>query len=153
MSVAAQKNVGVVDLDGVLAVADYSQQQVKALKANAEYKKILKDMKALEKELQALQKEGSTKSLTWSEEQKQQHVNKGQKKLSQLNQLANKRTAMTNDVENRVSEYLGPKIEKVVNEIIEEKGIGLIVNSKAVYFRTADFDISEEVVKRLNANK
>jgi len=151
--VYAQGKIGVIDLNGALAAADYSKQQLSALKNNAEFKGLAGKIKSLKSELQALQKEGEANSLTWSQEQKQQQVRKMQGKVAELNGYGSQREKMKSDLENRIGKELGPKIEKVVNQIIEEKGIGLLLNSQAVYFRTAEFDITNEVVDRVNKLK
>jgi outer membrane protein len=149
-SVFAQGNIGVINLEGAISVSNYSRQQYKVLQADPGYKKLAESIEALEKELQALQKEGEKKSLTWSEEQKQAHVKKGQAKLAEYNRRGNQLTQVRNSVALKVEQALGPKIEKIVNDVITEKNIGLLLKSQAVYFRTADFDITDEVVKRLN---
>jgi len=151
--VYAQGKIGVVDLNGALAVADYSKQQLSALKNNSEFKDLAEKIKALKGDLQALQNEGEANALTWSQEQKQQQVKKMQGKVAELNGYGNQREKMKADLESRIGKELGPKIEKVVNQIIEEKGIGLLLNSQAVYFRTAEFDITNEVVDRVNKLK
>lgn len=153
MSVSAQGNIGVIDLEGVLIASNYSRQQYQALQADAQYKKLAAEIKALKTELQALQKEGETNALTWSDEQKKSHIQKGQAKLEHYKRLGGQEAQVRNGLAARIEKELGPKIEKIVNGVIEEKKIGLLLKSQAVFFRTAEFDITEEVVKRLNDSK
>lgn len=151
--VSAQGNIGVINLEGAISVSNYSRQQYKLLQSDADYKKLASEIKSLEAELKSIQKEGAKKSLTWSQEQKQAHVKKGQAKLAQYNRLGGQLTNMRNAVAARVEKELAPKIEAIVNKVIEEKKIGLLLKSQAVFFRNADFDITEEVVKKLNEAK
>ncbi len=146
-----QANIGVVDLQAAISSSNFARTEFQKLKADPDYKKLTNKIKSLQKELQSLQKEGETKSLTWSESQKKAHVQKGQKKLQEFNQLANQEAGARSNLTASLEKQLGPKIEKIVNDIISEKNIGLLLNSQAVYFRTADFDITEEVVKKLNS--
>lgn len=146
----AQDKVSVIDLNGALYSTNYAKSQLEALKNNAEYKSLTEQIKSLRKTLDALQKEGQTKSLTWSDEQKKQQVQKIQAKVGELNQAGNQREKLKADTEKRINQELGPKIEQVVNQILEEKGIGLLLNSQAVYHRTPAFDITTEVIERLN---
>lgn len=150
-TVSQQANIGVVDLQAAISSSNVAKAEFQKLKADASYKKLTDKIKSLQKELQALQKEGETKSLTWSDAQKKQHVQKGQAKLNEFNQLANQEANARGNLTASLEQTLGPKIEKIVNDIIADKNIGLLLNSQAVYFRTADFDITEEVVKRLNS--
>ncbi len=147
----AQGNIGVINLEGAISVSNYSRQQYKVLQADANYKKLTNEAKKLQEELKGIQKEGEKKSLTWSDAQKQAHVKKGQEKLAQYNRLGSQITAMRNQVAAQIEQTLAPQIEKIVNDIIDEKKIGLLLKSQAVYFRNADFDITEEVVEKLNA--
>jgi Skp family chaperone for outer membrane proteins len=146
----AQGNIGVIDLEGVLIASNYSRQQYQSLQADTQYKKLLGDIKVLKGELQALQKKGETNALTWSEDQKKNHIQKGQVKLEQYKRLGAQEAQMRNGLASSIEKKLGPSIEKIVNSVIEEKKIGLLLKSQAVFYRTAEFDITEEVVKRLN---
>lgn len=150
VSVVAQGNIGVINLEGVLIGSNYSRQQYQALQADAQYKKLLSDIKSLKSELQALQKEGEANALTWSDDQKKSHIQKGQIKLEQYKRLGAQEAQTRNGLASQIEKELGPTIEKIVNNVIEEKKIGLLLKSQAVYFRTVEFDITEEVVKRLN---
>lgn len=150
VGIVAQDNIGVISLEGVLIASNYSRQQYQALQADAQYKKLLSDIKSLKSELQALQKEGEANALTWSDDQKKSHIQKGQIKLEQYKRLGAQEAQTRNGLASQIEKELGPTIEKIVNNVIEEKKIGLLLKSQAVYFRTVEFDITEEVVKRLN---
>lgn len=151
-SAMAQGNIAVIDLNGAIRASDYSIKQYKLLQADENYKKLVEKIKQTRDDLEQLQKEGETKSLTWSDEQKQAHQEKGQKAYSELNNLANQEAAVRSRLDASVQQELAPNVEELVNAIIEEKKIGLLLKAQAVYFRTADFDITEELVKRLNAS-
>ena len=150
VTVLAQDKVSVIDLNGALYSSDYAKSQLEALKNNAEYKSLTQQVKSLRETLNALQKEGQTKSLTWSDAQKKQQVQQMQAKVAELNQVGNQREKLKADAEKKINQEMGPRIEQVVNQILEEKGIGLLINSQAVYHRTPAFDITTEVIERLN---
>lgn len=149
----AQGNIAIIDLNGAIRASDYSVKQYQLLQADENYKKLIETIKQVRSDLEQLQKEGETKSLTWSDEQKQAHQEKGQKKYAELNNLANQEASVRNRLDASVQQELAPRVETLVNEIIEEKKIGLLLKAQAVYFRTADFDITEELVKRLNSSE
>ena len=149
----AQGKIMAVDLDRALLLSDYAQQQLQVLKSNADYKKFSTQAKGLETELAELQKKGKANSLTWSDQQKQDHVALMQGKIDQLRTITRQQTVMRQRAEAKVEQELAPKVETIVNDIIQEKNIGLLIDSKAVHYRTAEFDITKEVVERLNKAK
>jgi outer membrane protein len=153
-NLASSENVdiAVADLDRALRISNYSLTQYKALQADVNYKNLIDKINSVRNEIESLKKNGETKSLTWSEEQKQDHVKKGQSKVAEINHLANQEAAIRNRLDASIQKELAPKLEIIVNGIIEEKSIGLLLKFQAVHFHTPAFDITEEVVKRLNSD-
>lgn len=146
----AESKIMSIDLNKSLILSNYAQQQLQALKNNEQYKKLTAQAKTLEAEIVELQKKGKANSLTWSEKQKQDHIKTGKGKVEQLRKIAQQQASMQQQLEAQVEQQLAPKVEAIVNDIIKEKNIGLLIDSKAVYYRTAEFDITKEVVERLN---
>jgi len=149
----AEGKVKSIDLNRALSSSNVAQQQFKRMQADASFKSISAKIQSLKLELQNLQKEGETKSLTWSEDQKKQHVQKMQLKLGELNQTANQQASIRKGVEAAIEKELAPKVEAIVNIIIKEQDIGLLLNAQAVYFRTPEHDITQLVIERLNSAK
>ncbi|ODS23939.1 hypothetical protein AB835_06360 [Candidatus Endobugula sertula] len=152
-SAFAVDKISVIDLNRVLGEADYSQEQYKKLQLSDAFKSSAKNISEQQKKLQGIQKEGKAKSLTWSEEQKQAHRQRMQRELNLFNQLGNQQEAMKRQVDADIEEVLLPKVKEIVNAIIKEKNIGLLLDSRAVYFGTPEFDITKEVITRLNKKK
>lgn len=150
-NISAEGRVAIVNLDRAIGMSNYSREQYQKLQSDENYKKLIAELKRLQEEISTLQKEGETKSLTWSEEKKQEHVKTGQAKVSQLNNLASQEKSIRDQLDASIQQALAPKIEVIVNNIIEEKKIGLLLKAQAVFFREAEFDITEDVVKRLNS--
>jgi Skp family chaperone for outer membrane proteins len=143
--------IAVADLDRALRVSNYSLKQYKGLQADVNYKKLIDKINSVRAELELMEKDGETKSLTWSAAQKKAHVQKGQSKVAEINNLAGQEAAVRNQLDASIQRKLAPKVEGVVNQIIEEKSITLLLKAQAVHFYTPTFDISEEIVKRLNS--
>jgi len=144
-------NIAVADLDRALRISNYSLKQYEVLKADENYKKLIAQINSIRAEIELMRKDGETKSLTWSETQKQEHLQKGQAKVAEINNLAGQEAAVRNRLDASIKKELAPKIETIVNEIIQEKSIGLLVKSQAVHFAKPLFDITEDIVKRLNS--
>jgi Skp family chaperone for outer membrane proteins len=146
-------NIAVADLDRALRISSYSLKQYQVLRSDKNYQELIDKIKSVRTEIELMKKDGETKSLTWSEAQKQEHLQKGQSKVAEINNLANQEAAVRNRLDASIQQELAPKIELIVNKIIEEKSIGVLLKSQAVHFYTPAFDITEEVVKRLNSVK
>ncbi|EGG94540.1 Outer membrane protein H precursor [gamma proteobacterium IMCC1989] len=144
-------NIAVVDLDRALRISNYSLKQYEILQADENYKQLIEKINGVREEIESIKKDGETKSLTWSESQKQEHVQKGQAKVAEINNLANQELNVRRRLDSSIHQELTPQVEKIVNDIIEEKSIGLLLKSQSVHFYTPTFDITEEIVKRLNA--
>jgi outer membrane protein len=146
-------NIAVADLDRALRISNYSLKQYEVLRSDKNYQQLIDKIKSVRTEIELMKKDGQTKSLTWSEEQKTEHIEKGQTKVAEINNLANQEAAIRNRLDASIQQELAPKVELIVNKIIEEKSIGVLFKSQAVHFYTPEFDITEEVVKRLNGSE
>jgi outer membrane protein len=147
------ENIAVVDLERALRASNYSLKQYKILQTDGNYKSLISKIKETRASLGRLQKESDTKSLTWSDEQKKVHQQKGQTTYAELNNLASQEATISSRLDASIQKELAPKVQTIVNQIIKDKNIGLLIRSQAVYFRTPEFDITEELVKRLNGSE
>jgi outer membrane protein len=152
-SAFSEGSIAIVDLDRAMRISNYAAKQYKVLQTDNGYQELVEQVKKAQTTFQTLQKEAETKALTWSDEQKQVHQKKAQKIYAELNRLANQEVAVRKRLDANIKKELAPKVEVIVNKIIEEKKIGLLLKAKAVYFRTPEFDITEELVKRLNSSE
>jgi Skp family chaperone for outer membrane proteins len=149
----SQGNIGVISYEAVLTSSNYAQQQYEALQAEPKYKILIEEIQQLKTELEGMKKEGETKSLTWSDDQKRSHLEKGQAKVVKYKQLGAQALNIKKNVDMILEKQLGPRIEEIVNAMIKEKKIGLLLKAQAVYYSSADFNITEEVIKRLNKSQ
>ena len=53
----------------------------------------------------------------------------------------------------KIMAELGPKTKAVLNELVAAENIGLVLDSSAAYYATADFDITSKVTEKLNKAK
>ncbi|MGH1486282.1 MAG: OmpH family outer membrane protein [Cellvibrionaceae bacterium] len=146
----AQSNIAVIDIEAAAINSNYAKSSIAKLKDSETFKKNLEQYNLMGKEFQALQEEGKTNGLTWSDEQKKTHRKKLEIKVAELNKVGGRLDAEKAAVEARIQKELTPKIEEIVPKIIKEKQIGLLINARAAYFRTPDFDITKELINRLN---
>ncbi len=148
--VIAQQAIAVIDIERAAIQSNYAKSSIKKLQESDTFKKNLDLYKRLGGEFKALQNDGKTNGLTWSDEQKAAHTSKLEKKLAEINKVGGQLDSEKAAVERRIQKELTPKIEKIVPEIIKDKKLGLLLNSRAVYFRTPEYDITQELTDRLN---
>ncbi len=146
----AQQAIAVIDIERAAIQSDYAKNSIKKLQDSDTFKQNLAVYKRLGGEFKAMQKDGQTNGLTWSDEQKAAHTSKLEKKLAEINKIGGQLDSEKAAVERRIQKELTPKIEKIVPEIIKDKKLGLLLNSRAVYFRTPEYDITQELIDRLN---
>ena len=149
--VFAQSNIAIIDIEAAAINSNYAKQSIAELKESASFKKNFQQYNLMGKAFQALQEDGKTNSLTWSAEQKKSHQKKLEVKIAELNKIGGSLDKEKAAVEARIQKEFTPKIEAIVPKIIQEKQIGLLINARSVYFSTPDFDITKELVDRLNA--
>jgi outer membrane protein len=146
----AQQNIAVIDIETAAIRSDYAKSEIEKLKQSDTFKKNLDEYNALGKEFQALQKEGQANGLTWSDEQKQAHKKKMEEKVVLLNKIGGQLDAEKAAVDKRIQQELTPRIEKIVPEIIKNKKIDLLLKSQAAYFVIPEYNITQDLIDRLN---
>ena len=148
--VLAQQKIAVINIEAAMLNSDYAKESIKKLKEKSSYKSKLDEYARLRKEFQALNEDAKTNGLTWSDKQKLAHKEKIEAKVQVINQVGSQLEAENVAVEKGIQQELTPKIEKIVSEMIKEKELGLLINARASYFHTPDFDITTQVIERLN---
>jgi outer membrane protein len=150
----AQEKIAVIDLEAAAINSDYAKKAIEDLNKSATFKKNRDTHTAITKEIQDMQKDAQANGLTWSDEEKKIFNVKLEEKLKNLKKVRAQIDQERAAVEQQIQKELTPKIEKIIPEIIKEKNLGLLINARAAYFRTPDFDITKDLVDRLNkANK
>lgn len=146
----AQQKIVVMDPEAVLLNSAFAKQRVEALQQQEQYKQRRNRMANLNNELKELKKEADVNALTWSEEQKNIHRNTMQSKVDELNALANQDENDRKRLLNSVRRELTPILEKVVTELVAEKGFELILNSRAIIFSNEQNTITKMVIDALD---
>lgn len=147
---AAQQNIAVIDIEAAMAKTNYAKAAFDKLQKDGEFNKNLEQYQKLGAEIKALREEARANGLTWSDEQKQAHRNKLREKAAELNAAGSRVEKQRNAVNDQVQKTLTPQVEKIVPELLKQKNIGLLINSRAVYFNAPGFDITQELLDRLN---
>ena len=149
----AQQNVFVIDIEAGALRSDYAKDVLKQATDTENYKKGIAAYNQLRAEFKGLQDDAKANGLTWSDEQKKTFNVKIENKLKEVNQLGGQLDSARNSLQGRVIQELTPDIEKIVQEIIEEKNIDILMNARTVSFVKPEFNITAELTKKLNVLK
>ncbi len=143
----AQQNVFVVDIEAGALRSEFAKDFLNKATSTENYKNGIAEYNKLRAEFKALQDDAKTNGLTWSDEQKKTFNGQIEQKLKVVNQLGGQLESARNSLQGRVIQDLTSDIEKIVQAIIEEKSDDLLMNSKAVYFKKLEFDLTAELTE------
>jgi outer membrane protein len=148
-ALAADTNIAVLSIQDVLTKSSAG------LSAKSKMEQKMKELRSgLEKdknELVQLQDEMKKKASVWSEEKKQEEGLEFQKKR---NALSVKQDNANLEMRNLEKRYLNPimeKLEGIVKEVSAKKGYSVVLPSTSVLYFSNSVDITDEVIKGLNA--
>jgi len=146
----AQQSIAVVDIEGAVANSNYAKEARKKLENSATFQKKRARYNALGKELKSMEKEAQTNGLTWSNEQKKSHNKTAQGKLAEINKIGNQLESEISQINKKMAKDLNPKIDEIIKSIIKEKQLGILLKAQTVHYATPQYDISKELLDRLN---
>lgn len=140
--------------------AKAAQEQINASlgTARAELEKMKAEYDALVKEVQAVQEK--VKSPAMSEKAKEETFRKeAQPKLVKISQIEKNMRSMSEETQRNIQrsaaeirKYHMDEIKKVVEKIASEKRADFIMEKGACYFYKPDADITQDLIKALNAS-
>lgn len=108
-----------------------------------------KSVRELEQQARDLQAKAQSEGLAKDEAQRAQL--QFQKVYQQFQQQAQALQQLRAQREQAFIEEMRPKLDTVIRQLIEERGISVILNRQSTIYMEAGVDITPEVVKRLNA--
>lgn len=146
----AQANIAVIDIDGAVANSNYAKEARKKLENSESFQKKRARYSELGKELKTMEKNAQTNGLTWSDEEKRNHNKAAKEKLSEINKIGNQLDSEISQINKQMAKDLNPKIDEIVKSIIKEKQLGILLKAQTVHYATPQFDITKELLDRLN---
>lgn len=146
----AQQNIAIIDIEGAALNSEYAKQQRKILEQNESFKQKRTQYSELGKNLQGMEQDAKTNGLTWSQEQKKAHNSEAKSKLNELNKLGQELDAEVKKMNATIAKELNPKIDAIVKAMLKEKNIGLLLKPNTVHFASPGFDLTPELLERLN---
>lgn len=147
---ASAGKVVVFDIQQAIMGTDYAKSVQQKLREKPEYAKLIAEIEASQAELKDLDKEATSKGLTWSPEQKEEN----KKKMGYLQadlQLAIKKIQKENEgaMQGLFSEAES-KLKVVIDQLVKSEGIDMILRKEAAVFASPAVDITPKLISELN---
>ncbi|WP_299584382.1 OmpH family outer membrane protein [uncultured Microbulbifer sp.] len=149
----AQTKVAVFNLQAAIMSTDVAKTKVNSLKTSSEYSKLQSSAESIRSELQKMAEDAQKNSVTWSDEQKTEYQRKMNFKRSDFETTVKKLRAMEAQVGQEIQGSLGPKAKTALEAIIKEQNLDLVLDASSAYFANPSVNLTEAVVKRMNADK
>ena len=146
---AAEQKIGVMNVQKVIALSDagkaaQSRMEQKAKDFQAKFKSDDDSFKALQ---QDIEKKGSA----WNEEKKAEKARELQKMKRELQAKADEARFDLKQQQDKELEPILKALEGVVDKLGKENGYSIILDTRSGLYFDKAIDVSETVVKQLNA--
>ncbi|MAY37317.1 MULTISPECIES: OmpH family outer membrane protein [Spongiibacter] len=149
----AQGRIAVFDLEAAVLNTDVAKQRLNALRNQKEFKNNVSELEQVRKDYEKLVEQFQKDLEILSAEQRQLAKNKIDTKRSDGEHLARKIEAAQQQEVQTIMAEIGPKLQKLLPEIIKEENIGLLLPAKAVMHADAGYNITAKVADKLNQAK
>lgn len=152
-SVYAEGKIAVFDLQSAILNTDVAQKQIKEFEAKAAFADLKAQFESIRSELQGMDKDAQTNSVTWSDEQKAEHRKNMEYKRVDLEVVTKKLQQESQTIVNQILQAQAQKAQTIIQELVKSEGIGLILNAQAVQYADSSYNITAKITDRLNNAK
>jgi outer membrane protein len=151
--VSADGKIAVLNPQQAIVNTEVAQQRLKALRAEASYAENRKQLETLGKSYQDKVAQLQKDAAVMSAEQQQAEAQKLQEKRSDIEHVQRKLQAAEQQLLQALAQEMAPSLQKVVGELIDSEGIGLLLNQQAAMHADSSFSITAKVTDKLNQMK
>jgi outer membrane protein len=141
--------IGVIDLQKVLEISTAGKSIQAALKKQKE--KMESDLKLKGTEIEKISKRLERESMVMSKEMRQEKEREQRIKINDFKSLQKKYRSDLQKLEVELMNQLQKDVKELVDSIGKKKGYLLIVNKYTVLYSPSSIDITDDLIKRLNA--
>ncbi len=146
---AADLKVGVVDLQKVIETSKTGQVIQGQLKAEKD--KMEADLKKKSEEIEGLRQRLEREAMVMSKQALEEKEREGRIKVNDFKQLQKKYRADLQELEIRLMSELKQQVTTLLEEIGKKEGYILIISNIAVLYAPNSVDITDTLIKKLNA--
>ncbi len=145
LAMAANDKIAVFDVQEAILNTNIAKTEMKAFESRSDIAKMIADAERIKKEITNLREELGKGSKS-QEKQKSMEF-----KQADFELIVRKLNAERQQAGKKLMDEIGPRLEGIVKDIVEQEGIGLLLDKKAAIHAEASFDITAKVTEKLNA--
>lgn len=149
-ALADSGKVVVLDLQAAILSSNAAQRSFERLEQNSEYRAMIARLEDIRTELEELQRTAERDGMTWSEEDRASNNRRANNLRADFEQEAQKVQVERQEAAQRVVQRLGPRVNAIVEQLIEAERIGVVLNSQAIFYADEAADITDKVTELLN---
>ncbi|MGB1906377.1 MAG: OmpH family outer membrane protein [Spongiibacter sp.] len=149
----AEGRIAVFDIEAAVLNTDLAKSRLNALKNQREFKDNLAELERVRKDYEKLVEQFQKDIEILSAEQRQLAKNKIDSKRADGEHLARKIEGAQQQEVQSIMQEIGPKLQKLLPQIVKEENIGLLLPAKAVMHADASYNITAKVADKLNQAK
>lgn len=147
----AQVRIAVVDIN--LAALKSEEARIRGEKLKASFGQEEADLIALRNSIQKLEEKRQKDSAVMGGEELRKLEQEINDKKMDLNFKGQKLQQRGKEANQELQQVMGPKVEKAMKSIIDEKKYDLILRREAAIWIEDKYDLTDELTKRINAQK
>jgi outer membrane protein len=149
-AVAAEGKIAVVDFSKALFGTDVAKARLKQVESESDYTAMQAKYESTVADMKALKKDVDAKSMTWSDEKKQEAQKKMEFLRADLELTTRKVQSDQKALQQSIAQELRPKAGEALQELIKEEGVVLLINAEAVVTVAPELDLTSKLTDRLN---
>lgn len=153
--VNAEGKIAVIDVQRAISNSDVAKARIETFSAQPDVKETIATLEALKADGQKMVEKLRAEEAILSAEQKAELQKKIQGVQSDMQYEGKKLQQANTELEQAIMRELNPYIGKIIDEIVQQEGIGLLLNNnpQIVLFSDTSYDITPKVTERLNKQK
>lgn len=141
--------IGIVDIQRIMSASDQGKAAKAQIKEQSD--KMTQTLKGKGAEIEELKKQLDRESMVMSREKREEKEREFRIKLNDLKSLEKRYRGELQALEKRLAGDLRKVVYELVEEIGKKEGYLLIINNFNVMYSPGSIDITDELIKRLNA--
>ena len=141
----------IVDVDAAILGSEQAKVLIAEFKKDTEQDQ--KEILAMVDDIKKINKQLEQDSAVMSDAEKRKLLKKIEDKKIDIQFKQQKLRQAEKEIQQELLQTQGPKLNKALAELLEEKQYGLVLNSRAVIFATPAMNITKQVTEKLNLMK
>lgn len=147
----AEIRIAIVDINRAAMMSDEARLRGEKLKTS--FRQDEADLVALRNSIQKLEEKRQKDAAVMGEQELRKLEQDINDKKLELNFKGQKLQQRGKEANQELQSVMGPKVEKAMKSIVDEKKYDIILRREAALWAEDKFDITDELTKRINAQK